>query len=226
MTDRRIRELTDYVLRPNKYVAIDGELTKIDQHMLYPINMTPYKDNTWIVVDELSGVSLDLIDENLFQFKLSDVADRYDTKEEITKLAKGEKSPGIEKGIALEKAIENLAIVNGTHEDEIVRAANSRGIDLKIDSTDLKAALDSVSLIKPRKNQTTAYKPAIDIRNKDIAGFMDAAKTYGLKPYYSFFYDGKLYKEPMLRKHIGASQITCKKITLMFKDKGESNDKK
>ena len=102
MTDRRIRELTDYVLRPNKYVCIQGELVKIEQNMLYPLNMTPYKDSTYIVVDELSGSGLTEVQDNLFQFKLSDVADKYDTKEEIGKLSKGEPSPGIEKGIKVE----------------------------------------------------------------------------------------------------------------------------
>jgi hypothetical protein len=224
MTDRRIRELTDYVLRPNKYVAIDGELTKIDQHMLYPINMAPYKDNTWIVVDELSGVSLDLIDENLFQFKLSDVADRYDTKEEITKLAKGEKSPGIEKGIKMEKAfISNLENQCG-REGEIVHSPQSRGIDVQYYGDEENAAYDIVTPIKLTPGRKT---PQLNIREKRVEVFLNNAKKKGLKPYFSFVDEstGEWRKIPMLKKHIGMSKITTMGSTKLIK-KGESNDKK
>lgn len=216
MTDRRIRELTDYVLRPNKYIDINGELTKIEQHMLFPINMTPYKDNTYIVVDELSGVSLDVVEESLFQFKLSDVADKYDTREEIATLSKGEKSPGIEKGIKMEKAfIYNLENQCG-REGEIVHSPQSRGIDVKYDGVEEHAAYDVVTPIKLSRGRKT---PQLNIREKNIEAFLNTAKKNGLTPYFSYVdeSDGEWRKLPMLKRHIGMTKITTTGSTKLIK---------
>lgn len=208
MTDRRVRELTDYVLRPNKYISINGELTKIEQHMLYPINMKPYLDDTWIIVDELSGQGLDVIDENLFQFKISDVADKYDTKEEITKLSKGESSPGIEKGIKTENAFQT-ALRNSGRDGKIVRGNNSRGWDLVLEDDKKKMAFDvvTVHLSKGAKN------PSVDLRNKNIKRLLSEATKKKYEPYWAYSWGGKWYMHPMLESHTIKKTLTFMEAT-------------
>ena len=205
MTDRRIRELTDYVLRPNKYIAIDGELTKIEQHMLYPINMAPYKDDTWIVVDELSGQDLKVVEENLFQFKLADIADKYDTKEEIANLAKGEKSPGIEKGMKIENHFVK-ALKDSGRILEIHQSTMSRGWDVVITEDNKKMAFDVVSVSMPRN-----YKvPKMDLRGKKIKSLLKTAEKINADPFWAYQWDGKWWMLPMLESHTVRTTLTCR----------------
>ncbi len=189
MTDRRVRELTDYILCPNKYINVNGELTKVSQHLLYPMNMEKYFDDTWFVVDEVSGEGMNVINEGLFQFKLSDVADRYDTTEEIVNLAKGEASPGIEKGIKIEKHFHNYIKSIG-YNDKIIRTANSRGWDIIVPG--LNMCFDVVTVRTDR-----GKIPTVDIRNKRIPELMKYAKDKGLTPYFAYLYKGDWFVNPM-----------------------------
>lgn len=215
MTDRRVRELTDYVLRPNKYIAINGELTKIEQHMLYPINMQPYLEDTWIIVDELSGLNLDVVEENLFQFKLSDIADKYDTKEEIVSLKDGERSPGLEKGMKVEtqfiKALRNCGVSG-----EIVHSTWSRGWDVVIKEDGGNMAYDVVC-VQMRKG---SKNPVLDLRNKNIKGLLNKAKKGKFEPYWAFQWQGKWYTQPMLESDSTKKILTCKSYTELI-NKGE-----
>lgn len=212
MTDRRVRELTDYVLRPNKYISINGELTKIEQHMLYPINMKPYLDDTWIIVDELSGQGLDVIDENLFQFKVKDVADKYDTKEEITKLSKGEPSPGIEKGLKIEDNFIK-ALRNSGRDGKIVRNTWSRGWDIVIEDTEGNMAFDVVS-VQLRKGMKF---PTIDLRRKKIKSMLESAKKGKMSPYWAYSWSGKWWMLPMIETHTIRTTLTCKEAIELTK---------
>jgi len=206
MTDRRIRELTDYVLRPNKYIASQGELIKVEQNMLYPISIEPYLDDTWIVVDELSGSMLETVSDSLFQFKLSDIVNLYDTKEEIADLKSGESSPGIEKGMGMEtnfgKAVKQLV-----PDCEILRGKASRGWDLIITIGNKIKAFDVVSPRKPHKGSRNA---SLDIRSKKIESMLKTAHKKDMQPFWGFNYDGKWWCMPMTEEHILKGTISCK----------------
>lgn len=215
MTDRRVRDLTDYVLRPNKYIAINGELTKIEQHMLYPINMQPYLNDTWIIVDELSGLNLDVVEENLFQFKLSDISDKYDTKEEIVSLKDGEKSPGLEKGMKIEDNFIK-ALRNSARNGEIVRNTWSRGWDIVIKEPEGNMAFDVVS-VQLRKGMKL---PTIDLRRKKIKSMLLSAKKGKMDPYWAYQWNGKWWMLPMLESHTIRTTLTCKDAIELTK-KGE-----
>lgn len=215
MTDRRVRELTDYVLSPKKYISVNGELTRIEQHMLYPINMKPYLEDTWIIVDELSGNELDVIDENLFQFKVSDVADKYDTKEEIKKLVNTEKSPGLEKGIKVESNFIKALKSSGAN-GEIVQSTASRGWDVILNDPKEKQSFDVVS-VQLRKGMK---QPTIDLRRKKIKSLLDSAKKGKMTPYWAYQWNGKWWKLPMLESHTIRTTLTCRDA-IEIKKEGE-----
>lgn len=96
--DKRIRNVTDYILVPNSFWYNDGQLQTIDQSYLYPIDMSPYLENMVIDVDICKPVGeyeLEKVDS--FSFWLRDVVNAYDTREEITDI----KNP-LQKGIYVE----------------------------------------------------------------------------------------------------------------------------
>lgn len=206
MVDRRIRELTDYVLRPNKYVDINGELIKIEQNLLYPINIEPYLDDSWICVDELYGGALDCVNENLFQFKITDVSELYNTKEEIKGLGESEHRPGLEKGMKMETVLSEV-IKKISPKYEIVRGGWSRGWDLKITDGNKKLAFDSVSVRKPRKG---SINPTIDVRGKKIDSLMKSADKSSLEPYFAYVWNGKWFVLPMLESYAVRTEISCR----------------
>jgi hypothetical protein len=206
MTDRRIRELTDYILRPNKYISIEGNLTKIEQNMLYPVNLEPYIDDTWFLIDLISGDGEQVVEESLFQFPLTDIIGLYDTKEEIENLTKGEKSPGIEKGIKIESAF-SKELKKLRPDMEILHSTNSRGFDCILKDNGNSMGFDVVSVQKARKNDKTAK---IDIRHKNIKSLLKTAHKSKLKPFYAFFVDGVWKVMDMTDDHIIRSTISCR----------------
>lgn len=207
MTDRRIRELTDYVLEPEIFISINGCLEKIDQDMLEPIDMTPFLPVSWVVVGkyEFVGDNLKLIDDNI-QFPLSEVVYTYNTSEEISGLGQGERSAGFEKGMKVENVFAKY-LQSLFPEGKIRRGAKSRGWDVVYEDNGNGMAFDVVSIRKPHKGSINA---SIDLRGKRIKQLIDNAKKAKLKPFWAYFQDGKWYKMKMEMDHAVRSTLSCK----------------
>lgn len=178
-SDRRIRELTDYVLEPHVYYNNNGSLEMIEQDMLYPVDMSQYIDNLWVVTKKYRIVSesrmQEVDDENDIVFKLSDVIHLYNTSEEISSLSKTERTPGIEKGIKIEDALEHY-IKDIMPNVEIARSKASRGWDMVVAGY----ALACTSVRSAGVNRF----PRIDTRRKLIREQVEEANARGWKPYW------------------------------------------
>lgn len=205
MTDRRIRENANYYLKPNKYIDIDGELTQINQNILYQIDMKPYIENTWFIVGLCDSDGF-MLEEDCFQFPLTAGMGLYDTKEEIQTLSKGESSPGLEKGIKVERHFAK-AIQEILPDSEIVQSRQSRGWDIKITTGNNNMAFDVVSVQKSRKTDKTPY---IDVRRKHINTLIKNAYKSNTKPFWAFFWEGKWYIMDMLESHALKSSVSCR----------------
>lgn len=206
MTDRRLRELTDYIIAPNKYICSEGELIKVDQNILYPINLEPYIDDTWFIIDMINEDGTIILQSNMFQFPLNSVIGLYDTKEEIINLANGEKSPGLEKGMKIETNF-TKAIKEILPDSEIQQGKLSRGWDIILKANGHSAAFDVVSVNKPAKGRKD---PWIDLRCKHIKDLLKTAHKSNLRPFWAYYSNGKWLTMPMLESHAVKSTLSCR----------------
>jgi hypothetical protein len=210
MVDRRIRELTDYILEPNVYIEVNGSLERIQQTMLWPFDTKPYIDDLWVIADKYEVISennLRKIDEeeDEIMFRLSDVIDTYDTTEEIKGLSRTETTPGLEKGMKVENAFSSF--LKGVFPSgEILLSDMSRGWDVILKNNGDSRAFDVVTASK----QKTSKNYSIDIRRKDKEGLLKKAKKGKLKPFWAFHVDGKWFNIPMAEEHIHRSYLNCK----------------
>lgn len=188
-SDRRIRELTDYVLEPHVYFNNSGSLEAIEQDMLYPVDMSQHIENLWVVTKKYRIVSeskmQEVDDENDIIFKLSDVIRLYNTSEEIGSLANGERTPGLEKGIKIEDALEQY--IKGILPSEVIgRNADSRGWDIVVGG--FAFACTSVYAAPPHTNS-----PRIDSRRKQLESHLAEAISRNLAPYWVWCWKGVWY---------------------------------
>jgi len=181
MTDRRIREMTDYVLIPEKYIEYDGELVKIEHDLLYPINLTPYIDKTWIIAEMIDSYNEKI---NEIQFKLSEVVDIYNTNEEIIDLRTGERSPGLEKGMLIESEFERSFKKMYPAAIVIPHEPNSRGWDSIMEINNSRFVFDVVTHEVNRNTIT------INIRDKKIIEMCDYAAKIKSKPFFAWHQAG------------------------------------
>lgn len=96
--DKRVRNVTDYVLVPQSYVCRNGQLESVEQNFLFPFDMKPLINEIVIDVDicvPVGEYELEKIDN--FSFWLKDVINTYDTTEEISDI----KNP-LQKGMYIE----------------------------------------------------------------------------------------------------------------------------
>lgn len=163
--DKRIRNVTDYILVPASYLYCDGELRTVEQSYLYPFDMKPYIENIVINVDicKPSGeYELEKVDD--FSFWLKDVINAYDTTEEIESI----KTP-LQKGIYVENGFTQhmKAMLPGA---EIIQSPNSghyiNSLDVEI-LINKKLHLIDVTTIQKRKTKEYEYF-YIDRREKDF----------------------------------------------------------
>lgn len=213
--DRRIRELTDYVLEPQVWYNNRGTLEKIEQNMLYPIKLEKYLDKLYVVVEKYQLISetqmRKMDDEDEIIFKITDVMNLYDTREEIGSIAEGEKYPGIEKGIRKETAISRY-LRQIAPDMEIAHAKNSRGWDI----TAGNMVFDVVS---PRKdNRGTKETLRIDVRRKNapngtpegrLSELIKDANQRNLKPFWAWNYKGEWYALPIKDHDTKVSTVNC-----------------
>lgn len=199
MVDRRIRELTDYILEPYRYINCNGELLQVEQQLLYPVKHDLNK--TWIVVDELSGAGLNVLNKSYFQFPLTDVADIYDTTEEIKDLSESETHPGLEKGIKIETEFSKF-LSQRFPNMEIVHATLSRGLDIVLKNDEGGFAFDVVS---PQFDKKKYLR--IDLRRKNVENLIKLAEKQNCKPYWAFRKDDSWYVFPMTREQINRSML-------------------
>ena len=83
--DKRIRNVTDYILMPQNYWYDRGELKIIEESYLWPVDLKPFLNDMVISVDicvPVGEYDLQKVDE--FSFWLRDVLTSYDTTEEIS----------------------------------------------------------------------------------------------------------------------------------------------
>jgi hypothetical protein len=209
MIDRRIKELTDIWLLPRKLYNNNGELIELTEDMLNPIDIKPYINDMWVIVLKcyLHGDQLREYDGQDFQYKLTDVTNRYSTTEEIKSLEKGEKHAGLEKGIKIEDAFERQ--LKGAYPlGEILRGEYSRGWDVRIKANGQSCCFDVVSVRDSQPGRTTA---TIDIRGKKIKEMLQEAKTMQMKPFWAFSHKGIWYKIPMIEEHIRKGSMSIRK---------------
>jgi hypothetical protein len=163
--DKRVRNVTDYILLPESYLFKDGELNKVDQDFLYPIDMKPYVDQIVIYVDvcrPCGEYELEKVDS--FSFWLKDVASSYDTSEEIQDI----KNP-LQKGIFIEGVF--MKVLKENIEGCIITQSPNSGhymnaLDIEIQSKNNLYLIDVCS-IQNRKINGYEYE-YIDMRKKDI----------------------------------------------------------
>lgn len=211
MTDRRIRELTDYVLEPQIGINLNGEFTIIMQDMLHPFDTKPYLHDMWVFVGkyEIWGENLREV-EGGFQYKLDSVTDYYNTREEIKGLAEGEHTAGIEKGIKIENAL--ITLLKSKYPDcEIHQSTGSRGWDVVLKANGSSAAFDVVSVTQSSTcNKNGERSKSIVVRGKKVKNMLKEAHRSNLKPFWAFNLNGQWYKIPMLESHAIRTSISCK----------------
>lgn len=208
MVDRRIRELTDYILEPNIYMNNDGSLERIKQSLLWPFDTKPFINDLWVIADKYEIISENQLkkideDEDEIMFPLSEIVNTYDTTEEIKGLGTSEKTQGIEKGLKIENAFKSY-LKRLFPTGEILQSTASRGWDMTLKNNGDSMAFDVVSAYKPKTNKNYC----IDIRKKDIKGLLKKAKKANLKPFWAFHIEGKWFSIPMT--NIQKTILNCK----------------
>jgi len=125
--------------------------------------------------------------------------------EQIANLAKGEKSPGIEKGMKIENHFVK-ALKDSGRILEIHQSTMSRGWDVVITEDNKKMAFDVVSVSMPRN-----YKvPKMDLRGKKIKSLLKTAEKINAAPFWAYQWDGKWWMLPMLESHTVRTTLTCR----------------
>jgi hypothetical protein len=198
-TNRRIRELTDFVLEPHLYFNNNGSLERIEQDLLEPVDLEPYLNDLWVMVKKyrvLGQKMIEMDDGRPILFKLSEIADKYDTREEIDSLADGEKHAGLEKGIRKENKLTKY-IRTLWPDAEILHNHNSWGWDARVNLL----AFDCVSCTM----RTTTKRPYIDVRGKKIKELLLDARKEKRAPFWAWHFQDKWYCMPMVKEHIDRS---------------------
>jgi hypothetical protein len=208
MTDRRVRELTEFILEPSIVLNQNGFSETIIQDMLHPIDTKPYLDDLWIWVRKcvFNGDNLIEIENSDFYFRLMDVANRYNTREEVKALGRGEPTPGIEKGIKIEDAF-STQLRARYPEGEILRGANSRGWDVVVKANGHSCCFDVVSV------RTENKYSRIDVRRKRIKELLQEAHRANLKPFWAFSLGGQWFSIPMVKEHEIITSISTNRGT-------------
>ncbi len=226
--DKRIRNVTDYILMPEAYVYKNCELSKVEQNFLYPIDMKQFLNDIVIYVDVCIPVGeneLKKVDD--FSFWLRDVANSYDTSEEIQDI----KNP-LQKGIYhegifitfIKEYLKDMGLI-------ITQSPNSghyiNSLDIEIQSKEHLYLIDVGSLENKKINGYEYFY--IDMRKKDLDKILKIAemrKAYPLISYkfnnewFLLFLDNQKVQEIMRHKdnvnikHIKEYIITLEK----FKD--------
>jgi hypothetical protein len=203
-TDRRIRELTDYILEPHLYYNNNGSLEIIMQDMLNPVHLEDYLEDLWVIVDKYrvhGQKMIKIIDEDEIIFKLQDVTTWYDTREEIKALDSGEQSAGIEKGIRKENQLTKFIRAISPSE-EILHNHNSLGWDVRTK----KQAFDCVSITSSK----TTQRPYIDVRNKKIKELLQDARKEKRTPYWAYHFKDQWFCIPMIEAHAKRSILNTR----------------
>lgn len=163
--DKRIRNVTDYILVPETFLFHDNELKKVEQNYLYPVDMKPYLENIVVYVDickPAGEYELEKIDS--FSFWLKDIANSYDTTEEIQDI----KNP-LQKGIFVEGEF-MTALKALIPEFEITQSPNSghyiNSLDVEIQTSKELFLIDVCSLQNRKINGYEYFY--IDMRKKNI----------------------------------------------------------
>lgn len=202
-SDRRIRELTDYVLEPHIYYNNNGSLERIEQDMLYPIDLSSHLDRLWVVTKKYRIISesrmQEVDDENDIIFRLEDIVHLYNTSEEICSLAKMERFPGLQTGIIKENNLEDY-IKARRPEDRIARNNGSRGWDLCT-----SALCISVTSITPPREHGKQF--SIPTREKRIKELLADAIKHNKFPIWAWNYKGEWFYRKVRLADAGVTQI-------------------
>ncbi len=188
--DKRVRNVTDYILVPESYLFNNGELQKVEQNYLYPVDMKPYIDNIVISVDICKPVGeyeLEKIDD--FSFWLRDVVNSYDTTEEIQDI----KNP-LQKGIFVEG--EFMKFLKDNMEGAIItQSANSghyiNSLDIEIQTKNNLYLVDVCSLQNRKLNGYEYFY--IDMRKKNIQKILKIAEIRKSRPLMAYKFNNQWF---------------------------------
>ncbi len=224
--DRRIREHTDYFYRPLIYLEVDGSLERIQQSFLNPIKTEELLNRMWVLAEKCILMAGDHEeywkvndDDEDIRFRILDVADKYDTEEEIA-MIKGKESK-LEQGKKVENELAEV-MRKVFPESEIIVSHNSGqysdGLDVSMKISGKCFIFDSCYLEKVKIGS-----PRLDFRRKDFKEKLKTYKHSGDIPYIVYFHDGEYWTvqlTPALakRKKVSISTLHNVKTLIQFRE--------
>jgi hypothetical protein len=183
--DKRIRDITDYIILPVSFIRKDDMDIKIRQSILKPISLKPYLPYTFIGAFVLDADFERVVDT--FTFKLEPITKIYDTSEEVEELATSEVKKGIifenDFKMELEKCYPDCSVKllpnSGLHQD-------SFDVELKCKSK--LHIFDLCTLIqKEYKGKMYFY---LNLNHKNANKYTEIRKKRNANTYFAFMYGG------------------------------------
>jgi len=208
MADIRLRENTDYVIIPEIYYIINGQELIIKQDYFDPINLKlllPYAYfrakmfSGWKYQNEKYLTDKDVI--NTFKFKVSPIAECYDTSEEVKDLLTSE----MKKGIETEKAA--LEVLKTSYSTGAWILNPESGIGMN--SFDIEGYINGnfciIDVVTLGKGKYGSY---LRLKNKNLGKYRAVEEGRKCKTYFMFDFQGDWYMLPSFHTW------DCKKTTM------------